>query len=115
MSVNLALKKVCGRLNISYEHRPEQLSVFRGLCQGGSDKHQFVTMPTGYGKSDFFGLTPLVMDELYVGKHRALCIVPLRSLMLDQYERWSALGVRVQTSLAEHASSKGNKMCKNAP
>ena len=59
-------------------------------------KHSLVVLPTGYGKTDIFMLTPLILDILKPDeKHYALVVVPLLSLMADMKLKYKDRGVDV--------------------
>ena len=54
----------------------------------------FVSLPTGYGKSFCFVLLALVFDCI-LGRSGSivLCISPLTSLMMEQWEKYTVLGL----------------------
>ena len=73
---------------ITYELKPEQNDILKSICSGialGEQPHLFALLPTGFGKSDIFGLFPQIMNTMS-GAHatKAVVISPLRSLMIDQ-------------------------------
>ena len=54
----------------------------------------FVSLPTGYGKSLCFVLLPLVFDRILgCSGYIVLCISPLTSLMMEQREKYTVLGL----------------------
>lgn len=75
--------------------KPEQDKCIRSFLDGND---VFTCLPTGYGKSLCFGALPFVYD--YLRGHKALsiilCVVPLQSLMMDQYQRFKQLGLSVE-------------------
>ena len=102
IEVELAVKEAASRLNISL--KPEQKEVLMEFVCGND---VFVCLPTGYGKSLCYMLLPVVHDLLR-GHHNSsliLVISPLRSLMMDQVNACSKLGlnaVRVCSEVREN-------------
>jgi superfamily II DNA helicase RecQ len=73
--VKLAYKKVQEHYSFPYDLKPEQLLAIHDLV---NRLHTFVVLPTGFGKTDVFILTALILDVLEPGKkHCVLCIIPL--------------------------------------
>lgn len=74
--------------------KAEQLEAAREFVKG---KDVFVSLPTGSGKSLCYGCLPLVFDTLRQNDSNTKLIVvvvsPLRALMLDQVQSFSAKGV----------------------
>ena len=67
--------------DFTYDLKSEQIQALTNLV---NKAHSFVVLPTGYGKTDIFILTPLLLDVLEPGKrHCALCIIPISGLMVD--------------------------------
>ena len=58
----------------------------------------FVSLPTGYGKSLCFAILPLVYDWLRQCEGSSIVVImtPLQSLMVDQHDRFSRVGLRVE-------------------
>ena len=60
----------------------------------------FLSLPTGYGKSLCFAMLPFVSDRLRQSEGNVtsivVCVTPLQSLMVNQYERFSQVGLRVE-------------------
>ena len=60
----------------------------------------FLSLPTGYGKSLCFAMLPCVYDRLRQSEGNVtsivVCVTPLQSLMVNQYERFSQVGLRVE-------------------
>ena len=55
-----------------------------------------VVLPTGYGKTNIFTLSPLILDILKPNKkHYVLAIIPLLSLMSDMQLKFTKKGVNV--------------------
>lgn len=91
--INKASKFAAARFGVE-TLKPEQEGAIRGFLKGSD---VFVCLPTGYGKPLCFGLLPLVYDYLR-GLDTAsgsmsptsivVCVVPLQSLMMDQYQRF---------------------------
>ena len=72
---------------------PEQMEAVKEFVKG---KDVFVSTPTGSGKSLCYGCLPLVFDSLRSGgKQEAIVVVvsPLKALMLDQVQAFTAKGV----------------------
>jgi len=72
---------------------PEQLEAVKEFVKG---KDVFVSTPTGSGKSLCYGSLPFVFDLLSSGgSQRSIVIVvsPLKALMLDQVQVFTAKGV----------------------
>ena len=46
---------------LPYSLKDQQIEAIQILLEG---QHAFLTLPTGYGKSDVFMLQPLIMDEV---------------------------------------------------
>ena len=46
---------------LKFSLKSEQLSLLRHACKGNNT---FGILPTGYGKSECFGLFPLIMDQV---------------------------------------------------
>ena len=63
MDFDNALQEVCKELHLSYALKEEQVETIKNLCD---KKHSFCLLPTGFGKSDIFGLLPLVMDKVNI-------------------------------------------------
>ncbi|XP_038047154.1 Werner syndrome ATP-dependent helicase-like [Patiria miniata] len=79
----------CG---VPYNLKPEQIQIIRSVLE--RRKNVFGLLPTGFGKSDCYGWLSSIMDKIETDvEHITLVISPLRSLMLDQVERWSSRGV----------------------
>ena len=72
---------------------PEQMEAVKEFVKG---KDIFVSTPMGSGKSLCYGCLPLVFDSLRSGgKQEAIVVVvsPLKVLMLDQVQAFTAKGV----------------------
>ena len=65
------------------------------LFVGGKDG--FISLPTGYGKSNGFALLPLVFDRMRgdVGAI-VICISPLTALMMEQRTKFSVRGISTE-------------------
>ena len=61
LTFNTAVQQVLTYYNITYSLKQQQLSAIKLVCQR---KHTFAVLPTGFGKSDIFGLLPLIMDNV---------------------------------------------------
>ena len=82
--------------------KKEQDQAIRAFVEGSD---VFISLPTGYGKSLCFAMLPFVYDRLkrdiVSGSERCIssiviCVTPLQSLMMDQHERFSRVGLRVE-------------------
>lgn len=88
--IDAALQYACRKMEVE-KLKPEQEQGIRAFL-GGSDV--FISLPTGYGKSLCFALLPHLFDHLRgcassrTCKSIVLCVVPLQSLMTDQYYRF---------------------------
>ena len=60
------VKKVLTNLNIDYTLKDKQLEIIKLIID--EKKNVIAVLPTGYGKSDIFGLTPLIFDEVFMIK-----------------------------------------------
>ena len=62
------VKKVLTNLNIDYALKDKQLEIIKLIID--EKKNVIAVLPTGhgYGKSDTFGLTPLILDEVFMIK-----------------------------------------------
>lgn len=62
------------------------------------EKGVFVSLPTGYGKSLCYTLLPWMLDELLKKDNSSivLCVSPLTSLMIDQHEKFTAIGLTAE-------------------
>ena len=56
-----SLNWVLQKLSIKHELKSEQKQAMQIICSG---YHTFVILPTGYGKSYIYGLSPLIMDKV---------------------------------------------------
>ncbi|XP_062593621.1 probable ATP-dependent DNA helicase RecQ [Saccostrea cucullata] len=72
--------------------KDEQMSVLLGTM---NKRNTFALLPTGYGKSMCFTLPPLLLDELdWTIQHISVVVSPLKSLMADQVNSLTEMGVR---------------------
>lgn len=84
---------------------PEQFEAVKEFVKG---KDVFVSTPTGSGKSLCYGCLPLVFDSLRSGgKQEAIVVVvsPLKALMLDQVQAFTAKGVKCAYVGAQESDS----------
>ena len=58
-----SLNWVLQKLSIKHELKSEQKQAMQSICSG---YHTFVILPTGYGKSYIYGLSPLIMDKVHI-------------------------------------------------
>ncbi len=61
MDLSTLLSKVKEKYNIPFELKPEQIKPLEIILKG---EECFTFIPTGYGKSLIYMLTPLLMDEV---------------------------------------------------
>ena len=97
-----ALATTLTKYSVASQLKPLQSVAIQYLCSMERDApcHTFVTLPTGYGKSLIFGLSPLVLDSMHPERsHKCIVKMPLRSLILDQVARWKEAGVKVDSSI----------------
>ena len=74
--------------------KQEQEKVLRAFVSG---KDVFAALPTGYGKSLCFALLPHIFDRLRSKSGSiVICISPLTSLMMDQREKFSRVGLEAE-------------------
>ena len=52
--------RICSQ-GLPYVLREEQVQALQALCRG---QDTFISLPTGYGKSEVFTLFPTVMDKV---------------------------------------------------
>jgi len=92
--------------------KPEQETAIRSFALG---KDVFVCLPTGYGKSVCFTMLPFVFDHLRGttdGRSIVICVSPLQSLMMDQRQRFSDVGLTVGSNC--HSYTNNPESCKEA-
>ena len=98
--------QTCG---INYSLKEKQKDILYYLCtteQSSIPRHAFVLLPTGYGKSDIFGLYAQlknIMDNK--SSTKVVVISPLRSLMIEQVKKWKARQVRAFALLKQKEMS----------
>ena len=61
MAFKTATNEVSKNLGLGFDLREEQLAAMQAICE---KNHTFCLLPTGYGKSVIFTLTPLIMDQV---------------------------------------------------
>ena len=73
----------------------EKSQAIRSFVSG---RGVFVALPTGYGKSFFYALRPLVFDRLRAATHKSIviCVSPLTALVADQREKFTTKGIAVE-------------------
>ena len=73
--------------------KPEQRTAITAFLSG---KDVFVCLPTGYGKLLCYGSLPAIYDALYDKDHghSIVVVLPLESLMKDQAQGFSKLGIK---------------------
>lgn len=86
--VDEAISYACSKMAVR-KLKPEQEKCVRAFLDGNDI---FICLPTGYGKSLCFAMLPHIFDHLRgLGTSEAsivICVVPLLSLMADQYHRF---------------------------
>ena len=93
------------------ELKKEQRAVLKGFLNG---KDVFGCLPTGLGKSVCYMLLPKAFDLLYDkpdGMSTAIVIAPLTSLMEDQVESCTILGIKVVAVTREVESRRNYECC----
>ena len=102
-----AFQKVKETYDFVHMLKNEQLQV---ICQLVNGINAFVVLPTGFGKTDIFVLSPLILDQLVpASKHFALVVVPLLSLMADMTIKYHRKGVPVVTVTAQSKMTQSDK------
>ena len=92
-SVLEAYNKLQKLYKFNYSLKTDQVQAIVNII---NKKHSLVVLPTGYGKTDIFMLTPLILDILKPDeKHYALVVVPLLSLMAEMKLKYKDRGVDV--------------------
>ena len=86
--VDEAISYACSKMKVK-ELKTEQEKCVRAFVNGSDI---FISLPTGYGKSLCFAILPHIFDHLRgLGCSKSsivICVVPLLSLMADQYHRF---------------------------
>ena len=101
-----AIQYGCTKLMIE-KLKPEQDRAVRSFVE---ENDVFICLPTGYGKSLCFAVLPHLFDYLRShgssnGTSILICVVPLQSLMSDQYQRFKkCLSVAVISTDIEHVT-----------
>ena len=77
-----------------------------------------MSLPTGYGKSLCFAMLPFVYDRLRQSEGSVsfivVCVTPRQSLMVNQYERFSQVGLRVEFAKKTRMLQLEFKMAKHS-
>jgi superfamily II DNA helicase RecQ len=104
-----ALASALQTCEINYSLKDKQKDILYYLIctteQSSSPRHAFVLLPTGYGKSDVFGLYGQIKNIMSKEKTKVVVISPLRSLMLEQVKKWKARNVRAFALLKQKEMS----------
>ena len=62
-----------------------------------SENNTFVSLPTGYGKSLIYAALPLIFDQVLSRRGSiVVCVGPLISLMMDQRNKFTQLGISAE-------------------
>ena len=102
-SIEQAVESVCAKLGYT-TLKDKQKQVIVDFV---SDRDVFVALPTGYGKSLWYGCLPGVYDLIRQFKGSIVIVVsPLLALMKDQVESFTKRGVS-----SAYVSSDQDKQC----
>ena len=65
-----ALHRTLVKCKIQYSLRKEQYDALHHICTRNEKDahHSFALLPTGFGKSDIFGLCPVILNMVCVEK-----------------------------------------------
>lgn len=92
MDVNKVFDIVKKKINFPFHTL--KLEQQRGIRQLLDAKNVCCLLPTGYGKSVMFYLPPLLLNEIHgVDTYKTIVVSPLRSLMAQQSDSLSKMGV----------------------
>ena len=93
-----ALASALQTCHIDYSLKEKQINILHYLCTtepSSNTRHAFVLLPTGYGKSDIFGLYAPINNIMMKKKNTKVVVIsPLRSLMMEQVKKWKGRKLR---------------------